>query len=623
MEKIKYETGTYTYQELKDKVSLPKFQRGFVWSKSKQDGFIDTLKRGLPIGMFLLHKKENSDKFSIIDGRQRMTTLKQFEEKAFEFFKEDNISDEEAINFFDKDHDLANIYYQININGQKEYIHDYKQILYKEIYKKKISDADSIKFNLVDALMERFSNVKDKRYVREHVTNYVNGLISLYDLSKLTIPVIEFYGSLDDVVETFVNLNTMGTKLSKYDVFAAEWLEYEKNINDMEILDEVYNKYKEASKKGIEVEGFDSESKKTEAKINIFEYAYAISKLLGKTCKKVVSTSENADDIDTLAFTLLAGIFSIKNKDMKELGKLLYDSNIDLIDLKDKIIESTLKIESILEPYLISPTRDKSKFNALSELQISSYIITWFKINYSIIDDEIVKQNVDRNKSKGFEAYLNKHMLYDLLRGFWAGSGDSKLDELNENYFDSRYFHDISAENFRSSLDEWFEERKNKKSVSKEVKFVLHYIFRKTYQPDDYGLFDLDHIIPQANLAKLDNDAVDINHPANLVYISMFDNRKKREDTYYQLVNRNKTSMKLDEEELENYLYPRQDEIRFVESKESFTLELYNEFLASRKEIIIKNFMKRLFNMQSWLMCLFDNLIFMNQPVSEIYWIYN
>jgi uncharacterized protein with ParB-like and HNH nuclease domain len=571
MEVLKYKIATYKYTEIKDRVSLPKFQRGFVWPKKKQDAFVTTLKKGLPIGMFLLHKIDGSDKFSIIDGRQRMTTLISFENKAFEYFNLDDISDEEAYQFFDKDPEAANIFHRINEAGKTEYIKKYKDVIYKCVYRKKINDSDSIKFDLVDELASAFSFIADKKYIREHVALYVNELISFYDLSRISVPVIEFTGTLDEVVETFVNLNTKGTKLSKYDVFAAEWLEFQKTISDSEIISEVYNKYSEAAEKGIEIEGFDSENIKTTETINIFEYAYAISKILGKKCKLLVSISENADDIDTLAFTILAGVFSIKNKDMRQLGEKVYDSNIDLVHLKSIIVESTRKIEDILQKYLAAPTKDRTRFGVLSELQISSYIITWYKLNYLIQDGKINRTNFNKNKIKGFETYLHKHMLYDVLRGFWSGSGDSKLDELNENIDNSRYFDDISSDNFRTALDEWFEERKNKGTVSKEVKFVLNYLFVKVYQPQDGGAYDLDHIVPQANLSKLNLSDIDINNPANLVYISRFDNRKKREDTYYQLVTRNKTSIEINQSELDRYLYPRREEIRFVESQEDFT----------------------------------------------------
>jgi hypothetical protein len=43
-------------------------------------------------------------------------------------------------------------------------------------------------------------------------------------------------------------------------------------------------------------------------------------------------------------------------------------------------------------------------------------------------------------------------------------------------------------------------------------------------------------------------------------------------------------------------MYPRREELRFVESKDTFTEDAYNQFLSNRKEIIIKEFMRRLFN---------------------------
>ena len=72
----KYEIEVKKFSELTDKIEIPKFQRGLVWNKTKKREFIKTLKAGLPIGVLLLSKK--GDKYLIVDGLQRFTTMKEY-----------------------------------------------------------------------------------------------------------------------------------------------------------------------------------------------------------------------------------------------------------------------------------------------------------------------------------------------------------------------------------------------------------------------------------------------------------------------------------------------------------------------------------------------------------------
>lgn len=41
-----------------DRISLPKFQRGFVWTKKKQEDFVQTLHDGYPFGTLLVYPGE-------------------------------------------------------------------------------------------------------------------------------------------------------------------------------------------------------------------------------------------------------------------------------------------------------------------------------------------------------------------------------------------------------------------------------------------------------------------------------------------------------------------------------------------------------------------------------------
>jgi len=66
-------------EKLKNKkLILPEFQRRFVWNTLKQSRLIESILLGFPIPQLFLYKKPNSSNMLIIDGYQRLQTLKNF-----------------------------------------------------------------------------------------------------------------------------------------------------------------------------------------------------------------------------------------------------------------------------------------------------------------------------------------------------------------------------------------------------------------------------------------------------------------------------------------------------------------------------------------------------------------
>lgn len=80
MSKIKYTSNSMLFSQLENKVTLPTFQRRFVWSKSAKKEFINTLHNGFPFGFILLHRyaEDRGGKYNIIDGLERFTTIQDF-----------------------------------------------------------------------------------------------------------------------------------------------------------------------------------------------------------------------------------------------------------------------------------------------------------------------------------------------------------------------------------------------------------------------------------------------------------------------------------------------------------------------------------------------------------------
>lgn len=80
-----------------ESIYLPVFQRKYVWSKSKASRFIESLLLGLPIPNICLYK-ENTGKQLIIDGYQRLESIKRFYNGSFKLTSVSKRFEKKSIN---------------------------------------------------------------------------------------------------------------------------------------------------------------------------------------------------------------------------------------------------------------------------------------------------------------------------------------------------------------------------------------------------------------------------------------------------------------------------------------------------------------------------------------------
>ena len=74
----KYKNETMSFSELSSMKTIPRYQRPLVWSKAQKAAFIDNISKGFPFGSLLLYKYGTDEKYSLIDGQQRFTTLEDY-----------------------------------------------------------------------------------------------------------------------------------------------------------------------------------------------------------------------------------------------------------------------------------------------------------------------------------------------------------------------------------------------------------------------------------------------------------------------------------------------------------------------------------------------------------------
>jgi uncharacterized protein with ParB-like and HNH nuclease domain len=79
-----YALETLVQRLQKGIIFVPPFQRNYVWDVTQASRFMESLLIGLPVPGVFLYKEEDTGKLLIVDGQQRLQTIRMFYEGMFE-----------------------------------------------------------------------------------------------------------------------------------------------------------------------------------------------------------------------------------------------------------------------------------------------------------------------------------------------------------------------------------------------------------------------------------------------------------------------------------------------------------------------------------------------------------
>ena len=270
---------------------------------------------------------------------------------------------------------------------------------------------------------------------------------------------------------------------------------------------------------------------------------------------------------------------------------------VDYKKLKDSIVEAAQIVENALGNYIVSPTgrTRKTSLACHSELQLASYIIVIFKLKYELTKENGLVQRQGRNiELRNVKTFLYKHYLYDILRDYWSGAGDSKLEDIIRDPITCRYTRDVDRNGFEQAILSWLDasiEKTVQNTVSAQNKLFWNYYLRKKGFNVDHAKYDIEHCVPQKVLKTFfirNGIEVPVSSACNLCYIDLTDNRGKGEKTYYQKQAAYAGAFTLNDQQLDDLLYPTKEELQFTDSTDTLTKEAYFDFLKNRKSIIAK-----------------------------------
>lgn len=604
---FKYKIENLSFPELEKRAVVPKFQRKLVWSTKEKESFIETLSKGYPFGAILIYKYENDEKYSIIDGLQRYTTIRDYVSNPEKYIKFDEIVEEDILKRFINTETIP----ESTQHNVRKKISEIIQLFTKTIPKDK-SPTGVFHEMLKKEVPEFFSGIELKQYQElERITNKIMNKINNHlNVESLPIPTIIFTGEVEELATVFENLNRGGKKLSKYQVFAAQWSKHELKLAETplnsRILDITIQRYEHLiESRKVEINNFNREEMLENKTINIAEFCYALGKLITEKMF-VFWDKENEDTANQIGYSTLALVFGIKNKDMNTLVN--YFDKLENPAFIESFVNEIINIyrdindrfASLLKVPGISSDTYYGGRNA-SDFQLLSFFGSLWSTKFGNLQNgELAIQPGYKVNYERIERNLTKYFVFDIVNSRWSGTGDSKLDNIvidGENY----YLKELKKSRLEQSLFDWHDEVIGKNSINFEPVSKMLYTVLSSYYVPYYTekKYDSEHIIARKYINKIRNES---NQPipggslGNHMYLDSNNNRRKQEFSLYDM---EKVGYKLEDSFVSYQSYPSRKEFGDIKLELHRSNGDYDQLVKTierRGEYLINDLVSKLYS---------------------------
>ena len=581
------------------KIVVPMFQRGERWKADQEKTFIDSLLKGYPIGTMLFYKRiENArEVYLLIDGLQRGNTIRKYMEDPTQFFNVRNIPDESCAKILAKIESDKRECYSILKDELTKFIREqrtFKNVQYTDvavdiIYKCK-PDMMGRVGKLVKAIAAFFED-KQEEYDR---------------ISNTSIPVIVYSGEEKTLPEIFTRINSKGTPLDQYEIYAASWPVDEKfPIKNDAILGFVAKKYETLIADGYSIQGFDKNDLIKTRHVNAYEYLFGLGKYLSDIYPdlRFKKKQETDDMVNPVAFELVNACLN----DTDRISTLYERINaVDINKFENALIEAIkFVLDTISAITKFKGNKHKEEKNNIfhSKFQILSMISTTFKEMYPMGDYSEFDEEWDAKRGILIKN-MRQYYVYDIITNEWSEGGTAKIYKAAKP---NRYMRPLSGRTWAVALNGFFEHSMQRSETTKignpgsEELVFLNCIYLQTFSAMDQlseKKFDVEHIATKEQMKALIKDCkgqgLPISCIANLCYLPEYDNRSKGKNNFYQ---DKKYKSKVNIEEIEKkYSFTNESDLDWMNlgyaNPEDFDVlrEEYENFLTKRFDILKRKF---------------------------------
>lgn len=593
------------------KISIPSYQRGIVWKLKHKKEFLESVKNGDPIGVVLVYKEQDGT-YTLIDGLQRLSTIKAYMTNPLAFIDEkDKFINETLIETIIKEKYKSQDLPAPNEASLAKQKKQFKKKLLELMKDRDMPNPEDIWEELCNQLQYPNTVPMLKQFLKFYRSFQTN--LKLDDDVK--IQAIVYDGLKENLPTVFHNLNTGSVSLTKYEVFASIWPKTQMVFDDEEILEKVISKYENlrtSSNFDVEV----SEEDLREKGLTLFEYCYAMSEILTDSSKDYYFLFDNGTEkksTDPIGFDLLAlacGLAVNKAQTLCEDGYLKGCSPLFLTGLKNALVDCVSIVSETLKKWVFDYRLHNLKNDSL--YQIYHMVISVFKHRYNLdltLKTIELKTGNEATEWLGrFKKYAHIHYLHDAVTNFWSINrqvSDLKR-ELDSEDSISKYTYDLPRDKIEQDLLAFSEDSLAKstgKNPDLTTKLLLNYYYKlkevaqnRTYfaraAEDSDGTvtysYDIEHIVPKEKFEAFPDETFSRSYIGNLCYLSIKDNRSKRDLTLYEYADL-RPALEISEDFVRFIDYPSREELGFLDcSLEDFKIR-YSSFIKNRGERVLKD----------------------------------
>jgi len=579
---------------IKTRVVVPKFQRRLVWKEEQRLALIESIYRGYPIGAILLSKRpadaSGTEVFQVVDGLQRTSTLVRYAEEPLAWAPEDLVPHAKTA----KIAEAMSLDQELLIKVVLAWLRETKKTTFGAGFApEKLAAAICERCDLATTEIPKFA---------DELGELLDDIKSNVDITGVSLPVVTYSGPEAELPEIFERINQSGTKLSKYEVFAATWLnETGTQISSAEIRTAINDKYAALIERGFSIDGLEHDE--SILAFNLFEYLFGFGKVLVKSHPLLFAERSDAAETEPAAFSLSCVARGRQLSLMHDLPRFMpvaQDGVIDPTQMEKGLRLAAKAVEGWLRPYIglrLNAAPGNGIDFAHGELQIVSMIARAAIGRWDARGDwaELPGWQDDWNR---LSKAMPQHYLVDLLEETWRGPIYTTVfnrvwstdDEGTVTGPAAHYASPIPDKTFYETIDSWFERQLEREQRSRPYVRTIDRTFLRFVYSDlvshkmDTGVqFELEHLFPVSRLKKViatgDGPGWPISSIANLALFTKALNREKSSKTISEYLESTELTP-AESDTLTKLLLCAPDDVSINDSE--LTREEYIDFLRSR-----------------------------------------